>query len=123
MSNHVHLIVSRSKELLIEAIIRDFKKYTSVQLCRAIATNSAASRRDWMLASFARAAVASKKHSQYMFWQNDYCPVELSTKAIMDQKLAYIHDNPVSAGIGTVQKLTFIVARRIIIQAFRACWT
>ena len=34
-----------------------------------------------------------------MFWQNDYHPVELSTNAIMKQKLAYIHDNPVKAGI------------------------
>lgn len=99
MSNHVHLIVSRSKAFLIEAIIRDFTKYTSVQLCRTIAANRSASRRDWMLSYFSRAAVESKKHSQYMFWQNDYRPVELSTKAIMDQKLAYIHDNPVRAGI------------------------
>ena len=34
-----------------------------------------------------------------MFWQNEYHPIELSTKAMMEQQLAYIHDNPVKAGI------------------------
>lgn len=99
MSNHVHLIVGRNKEPNIEEIIRDFKKFTSVQLCKAIAANSEESRRVWMLAYFRRVAIESKKHVKYMFWQNDYHPVELSTNAIMKQKLAYIHDNPVKAGI------------------------
>lgn len=99
MSNHVHLIVGRDKKPNLEEIIRDFKKFTSVQLCRAIATNNEESRKEWMLAYFKRAAIESKKHVKYMFWKNDYHPIELSTKTIMDQKLAYIHDNPVKAGI------------------------
>ena len=52
-----------------------------------------------MLAYFKQAALESKQHSKYMFWQNEYHPIELSTKAMMEQQLAYIHDNPVKAGI------------------------
>ncbi len=34
-----------------------------------------------------------------MFWQNDYHPIELSNPAITKQKLDYLHENPVKAGI------------------------
>jgi putative transposase len=99
MSNHVHLIVGREKELSIEEIIRDFKKYTSVHVCRAIEANVHESRREWMLELFAQAAAESKKHVKYMYWQNDYHPIELSSNEMLDQKLEYIHNNPVEAGI------------------------
>ena len=36
MSNHIHLIVGKEKEAKIEEIVRDFKKFTSVKICRAI---------------------------------------------------------------------------------------
>ena len=36
---------------------------------------------------------------KYKFWQNEYHPVELFSNDTMDQKLAYIHDNPVKDGI------------------------
>ena len=99
MSNHAHLIVGRNKECKIEAIVRDFKKFTSVQLCRDIEENKAESRREWMLAYFKQAATESKKHIKYMFWQNEYHPIELRTNARLKQRLNYIHNNPVEAGI------------------------
>ena len=36
MSNHIHLIVGKEKESKIEEIVLDFKKFTSVKICRAI---------------------------------------------------------------------------------------
>ena len=39
MTNHIHLIVGRSGEYKIEDIIRDFKKYTSVQMIKTIKEN------------------------------------------------------------------------------------
>jgi REP element-mobilizing transposase RayT len=39
MSNHIHLIIGRNKEFKHEAIVGDFKKFTSVQLCKAIEEN------------------------------------------------------------------------------------
>ncbi len=99
MSNHIHLIVGREKDNNIGNIIRDFKKYTSVQICRAIDGNVKESRKSWMLELFRKAAIESNKHMKYMFWQNEYHPIELNTNKMMDQKLDYIHDNPVKAGI------------------------
>ena len=99
MTNHVHLIVGKEGEDDIEDIIRDMKKFTSVHICKAIEFNSTESRREWMLELFKRAALESGKHTKYMFWQNDYHPVELSTNLLLTQRLDYIHNNPVVAGI------------------------
>ncbi len=41
----------------------------------------------------------SGKHTKYMFWQNYYHPVELSTNSLSTQRLEHIHNNPVVAGI------------------------
>ena len=83
----------------MEEIVRDFKKYTSVHIIRAIENNSAESRKDWMLGLFKSAGLDSKKHVNYKFWQNDYHPIELSTNEMMDQKLDYVHQNPVKEGV------------------------
>jgi REP element-mobilizing transposase RayT len=99
MTNHIHMIVGRIGENKIEEIIRDFKKYTSVHICRAIEDNPTESRKEWMLNIFSSSAVKSEKHVKYKFWQNEYHPVELFYNEMMDQKLEYIHENPVKEGI------------------------
>ncbi len=99
MSNHIHLIVGRKGESKIEEIVRDFKKFTSVHVCRTIENNLAESRKGWMLKLFQSAADDSNKHTKYKFWQNEYHPVELYNNDTIDQKLEYIHDNPVKEGI------------------------
>jgi REP element-mobilizing transposase RayT len=48
MSNHCHLIVSAKDENLSD-IIRDFKKYTSKAIFKAIENNKYESRREWLL--------------------------------------------------------------------------
>jgi REP element-mobilizing transposase RayT len=99
MTNHIHMIVGRSGECNIEDIIRDFKKYTSVHICRAIEDNPQESRRSWMLNTFGTAADESSKHQKYKFWQNEYHPVELFSNDVIDQKVNYLHQNPVKAQI------------------------
>ena len=99
MTNHIHMIVGRNGESKIEEIIRDLKKYTSVHVCRAIESNPIESRKEWMLNIFGSSAMKSEKHTKYKFWQNEYHPVELFYNEMMDQKLDYIHENPVREGI------------------------
>ena len=95
MSNHMHLIVGVNGDGKIQDVIRDFKKYTSVQICRAIEGSETESRKEWMLAIFRSAAETSSKHQKYKFWQDDYHPIELTSNVVIDQKINYIHDNPV----------------------------
>ncbi|MCJ7715172.1 MAG: hypothetical protein MUO54_01460, partial [Anaerolineales bacterium] len=61
-------------------------------------SNAMESRKSWMLSIFRESASESKKHQKYKFWQNQYHPVELSSGELMDEKLDYIHDNPVKEG-------------------------
>ncbi|MCB0488158.1 MAG: transposase [Cyclobacteriaceae bacterium] len=98
MSNHIHMIIGRNGSYDVQDIVRDFKKYSSVTICRLI-ENSGDSRKDWMLGVFSKAADSSNKHRKYKFWQNQYHPIELNTNEMMEQKLDYIHQNPVKAGI------------------------
>jgi hypothetical protein len=68
-------------------------------VCRAIEGNPTESRKEWMLTIFASLASESIKHIKYKFWQNEYHPVELFYNEMMDQKLDYIHENPVKEGV------------------------
>lgn len=101
MTNHIHLIIGRGGESKVEQIIRDFKKYTSVQLVRAINSNRQESRKKWILWFFKKLAEKSNKHQKYCFWQEGYHPIELSTNKIMQQKLDYIHLNPAEEGMAS----------------------
>ena len=98
MTNHVHLIARAVPEKQLQDIVRDFKKYTSVAIARQIESNHQESRKEWLLWMMARAARKSKKHQKYQLWQSGYHPVELSSNYIMEQKLEYLHQNPVKEG-------------------------
>ncbi|HOX81760.1 MAG TPA: hypothetical protein PLJ60_08305 [Chryseolinea sp.] len=52
-----------------------------------------------MLKVFSSTAMNSSKHQKYKFWENEYHPIELYSNNVMDQKLDYIHNNPVKEGI------------------------
>ena len=98
MSNHVHLVLSAASSD-ISSILRDFKKFTAKAIIKAIATNPQESRREWMLAIFKRAGANNSRNTHYQFWQQSNHPKELYSEAFTQQKVDYIHNNPVKAGI------------------------
>ncbi|MBA9078984.1 REP-associated tyrosine transposase [Rufibacter quisquiliarum] len=99
MTNHLHLALGTDGKLPLADIMRDFKKFTSVSLVRAIQENSQESRKEWLLSLFQTAAAGSAKHQKYQFWQSQYHPVELTSNGQQQRCLEYIHQNPVVAGI------------------------
>lgn len=96
MSSHIHLIVSNN-EANTSAIIRDLKSYTAKRIIELIETNPTESRKEWMLHLFKYHAKYQKQNSVYQFWQKTSHPIELYTAAVFDQKVDYIHQNPVKA--------------------------
>ena len=96
MTNHVHLIIGSNQEPL-EAIMRDLKKHTSKTILKVIAENPQESRREWMLWHFARAGKQNANNKDFQFWQQHNQPTELNTNFLLDQKLHYLHQNPVEA--------------------------
>ena len=93
MPSHVHLIISTEKDAM-QDILRDFKRHTARTLLEAIAQHPGESRKEWLLWMFERASIKEK----HQFWQHDNHPIELVTQLFFDQKIGYIHDNPVKAG-------------------------
>jgi len=97
MTSHVHLIIG-SRGTPMEYIMRDFKSFTSRKMREAITENSTESRREWMLWMMERAGKYNTNNKDYQFWQQHNKPIELYDRKIMDQKLDYLHNNPVEAG-------------------------
>ncbi len=99
MSNHLHWIASAEEGFNLSDIIRDFKKYTSKKIINEILTNPKESRKEWMLAIFKEALNDNPKNKYYKFWQDGNEAKELITNNFIDQKVNYIHNNPVKAEI------------------------
>ncbi|MCJ8165500.1 transposase [Pontibacter sp. E15-1] len=97
MSNHIHLIIGSETDNQ-SGIIRDLKKYTSKTILKAIADNPQESRKDWMLWMFERAGKQNTNNKTYQFWQQHNQPIELNSNFLLEQKVEYIHNNPIEAG-------------------------
>ncbi len=98
MSNHIHLIISSDKGEL-SAVLRDFKKFTSSQIIKSIEGNKTESRKNWMLWIFKSAGIKNSNNKKYQFWRQNNQPKELVSNSFKDEKLNYIHMNPVEAGL------------------------
>jgi REP element-mobilizing transposase RayT len=98
MTNHIHLIARAKDGFQLSDIIRDYKKWTANQLLEKI-KEPTESRSDWMLKRFEFAASAHQRNSHYQIWTHENHAVELHSHEFMIQKLNYIHENPVRAGI------------------------
>lgn len=99
MSNHVHIIASTGNEKGLSFIIRDFKTFTSKKIIKAIQDNNQESRREWMIRLFKYYAKNNKRNTEFQFWKQDNHPIELISPKWIQQKLYYVHYNPVAAGI------------------------
>ena len=97
MSNHIHLLI-QSKNDNLSSIIRDFKGYTSKVILKQIETG-VESRKEWMLHNFKEAAVKHERNTTYQFWAHANHAEEIFSNKFIEQKLDYIHNNPVKAGI------------------------
>jgi putative transposase len=97
MTNHIHLIANAESGSLGD-VLRDFKTYTSKEMIKLLTDNQLESRRDWMLKAFKKSGSLNPLNKDYQFWQNGNYPVLLYSNSVIDQKIDYIHENPVKAG-------------------------
>ena len=97
MSNHIHMIV-KSGDGKLSDTIRDFSSFTTKRLIAAI-KEYPESRREWIFWMFERAAKKHKRNMNYQKWTHNNHPEELDSNNFLEQKLDYIHDNPVRSCI------------------------
>ena len=91
MTNHVHLIIRAQEGYLLHDILRDFKRFTSNTILKAIKDNLQESRKEWLLKQF-------ETEDGMCFWQSHNKPIELWSNEVISQKLNYLHENPVEEG-------------------------
>jgi len=92
MTNHLHMVIRANEGFRLQNILRDYKKFTSKAIIQAITENIQESRKEWLLQHF-------KTPEGYRFWRGDNKPIELWSNKVIDEKIDYIHQNPVEEGI------------------------
>jgi REP element-mobilizing transposase RayT len=97
MSNHVHLMVNAAQQNLSD-VVRDLKTFTSKQIMNSI-LNEPESRREWMLKLFAHAASGHQRNENYQLWTHENHAEEIYSPKFTHQRINYIHENPVRAGL------------------------
>ncbi|MEO9869446.1 REP-associated tyrosine transposase [Ekhidna sp.] len=97
MPSHLHMIVSANDQKLSD-IFRDFKKFTSKAIIAELEQINE-SRKEWLLNAFRKSGEQLKRVKNHKVWQDGNQPKEIETSEFLDQKLAYVHNNPVEAQI------------------------
>jgi len=98
MTNHVHLVFRTIENQKPDTVLGDMKRYTSRRIVEEIKLHPQESRKEWMLEHFRLAAEKSSNVKHHQFWRHDNKPIELWSNAVIDEKVNYIHQNPVEAG-------------------------
>jgi REP-associated tyrosine transposase len=99
MPNHLHFIGRGKDGIRLQDIIRDFKKFTPKRTIEAIFLNENETQKSTLLNKFESAGKVNNNNTYHQFWQQHNHPIELDTNDLMDQKLNYIHMNPVKASL------------------------
>jgi REP element-mobilizing transposase RayT len=94
MPNHTHYIVSTDPPEKLSDIMRDFNRFTSQRITEVLKEM----RRDELLATFHQAAKEEGRGNQYKVWQEGYHPIAIDSGDFFQQKLDYLHENPVRKG-------------------------
>jgi putative transposase len=97
MTNHLHFAGRCEEPHRMSDFLRDFKKHTSKALAKAVLTTPE-SRREWLMDKFAFEARRSGRADRYKIWRDDNHAIDMSGLDIRE-KLSYMHENPVRAGI------------------------
>ncbi len=92
MPDHIHMILWPQTEANVSDFMRDFKRFTSGRLCRQAALEN---KKDWVEA-FDQAGKDTDK-AAYKVWQDSFWEEVVFTEKFLQQKLNYLHMNPVRA--------------------------
>ncbi len=91
MENHIHLILKAPE---LSKVIHSFKSYTARQIIdflKSLHANETLNELFW--------GKTNHKQSQtYQLWQEGVHPQEIQSREMMEQKMNYIHNNPIKRG-------------------------
>jgi REP element-mobilizing transposase RayT len=103
MSNHVHIIWQPLFGFSPSTIQASFMKHTAKQLKASLEKNDTEK-----LAMYK----VNKYDRTYQVWKREPLSVELRTPAVFNQKLEYMHNNPVAAGLSNTAESYYYSSAR-----------
>jgi putative transposase len=92
MISHIHFIVYFEKTDILSNYMRDFKKYSSVQL------------RNYLKQYYPELYYQQQyiyRQQEFKIWEDGYDDLAIYTRKVCETKLNYIHNNPLEAGLVT----------------------
>ncbi len=92
MPDHIHLILSSENNL--GSIIHNLKSYTAKEIIQ----NLKHDKRKWILNLLKYYKKQHKTGSNFQVWQEGSHPEMITSTPMLNQKISYIHFNPVKAG-------------------------
>lgn len=91
MENHFHLIAEQED---LKTCMQSIKSYTAKQILDFLRSKNY----QLYLKQLAFSRKRGKKESVFQVWQEGYHPKQISTEKILNQKINYVHFNPVKRG-------------------------
>ncbi len=115
MSTHLHTVLWPHGGVNISDVLRDLKRHTS----RAISREATRQAHDKYLRAFAaaRTTFRSGRGSDHQVWQEGSHPEAIYDGDFARQKIEYIHNNPVKAGlVGKAEEWPYSSARAYLLR-------
>ena len=88
MSNHLHIIWSEKTSSTKESAKASFFKYTSRQFLNKLKGEEP---------GFLQKFLVNKKDRMHQFWKRNSLDIEIFSEKIFEQKMNYIHNNPLQS--------------------------
>jgi len=92
LDNHFHAVVAAPE---LSRVVGDFKRHTAQKIMDQIEKESCS----WLLHELKFHRAGDKSESDRQFWQEGFHPQVLTDDVTIDQKLDYLHNNPVKRGL------------------------
>ena len=92
MPNHIHLLWRKQDGWIEKSIAQNFLKYTAQQMKFNLLAHHPSELNNY---------VSSQRDRQYHFWERRPHQATMNKRAVVEQKLDYIHNNPVKKKLCT----------------------
>ena len=94
MPNHVHLIAAAGEHL--QPVMRDFKRFTSRAIHDRLKQDGRGAILNWLQVATQR---SRRQRDELGLWRPGFHPQALFSHDVFEQKLNYLHENPVRKGL------------------------
>lgn len=91
LENHFHLVVSAQE---LSAALASLKMFTAKEIINALKQDN----KHWLLNQLAFFKKRNKIASEFQVWQEGFHPQLMLNEKMLNQKIEYIHQNPVRYG-------------------------